>query len=247
MDTFEEKPATPRRKRSFDMVWNILTVIVLLCVLCTGGAYLSVFASPSGGLNPWPPATEIIIPTLAPTFTPTVTPRFTLQPSWTPTPIEVLPTNTPRPTNTPLITDTPIGFQASKTPTPGGFTFVVQRGSPSAISGEGFHPGVGCGWMGVAGQATSLNGSPVIGLFVQMGGSLGGQTIDTKLSMTGTAVQYGQGGFEFTIADEPTASSGTLWIQLLDQQNLPLSDKIYFNTYAECEKNLIIIYFAQVK
>lgn len=247
MDTFEETPQKPRRKRSSDLVWNILTVVILLCVLCSGGALASVFVNPAGGINPWPPPTDIIVPTLPFTPTPTVTPRFTMQPSWTPTLEPILPTNTPRPTNTPLITDTPIGYLPPSTPTPGGFAFVVQNGSPSAISGAGFHPDAGCGWMGVAGQATSLNGSPVIGLFVQLGGSLGGRPIETKLTMTGTAVQYGPGGFEFTLADQPVASQGTLWIQLLDQQNLPLSDKIYFDTFTECEKNLVIIYFTQVK
>lgn len=247
MDTFEQTK-TPRRRRSFDMVWNILAVIVLLGVVCVGAYYLMVFINPASGLNPWPPPTQIVVPTMPFTPTPTNTPRITLQPSWTPTPPGTQPpTSTPRPTSTPLITDTPIGFRPSATPTAGGFSFVVQRGSPSAISSEGFHPDVGCNWMGVAGQATSLSGAPVVGLFVQLGGMLEGRVYETKLTMTGTAVQYGKGGFEFTIADRPIASQGTLWIQLLDQQNLPLSDKVYFDTYLDCQRNLIIIYFTQVK
>ena len=64
--------------------------------------------------------------------------------------------------------------------------------------------------------------------------------------MTGLAPQYGQGGFEFTLANQLIATTGTLWIQLLDQQNLPLSERIYFDTYNDCEKNLVIIYFNQV-
>jgi hypothetical protein len=65
--------------------------------------------------------------------------------------------------------------------------------------------------------------------------------------MTGWAPQYGAGGFEFTLADKLFASNDALWIQLLDQQNLPLSDRVYFDTYDDCKKNLIIIYFEQVK
>jgi hypothetical protein len=65
--------------------------------------------------------------------------------------------------------------------------------------------------------------------------------------MTGLAPQYGQGGFEITLADRLIASNGTLWIQLLDQQNLPLSDRIFFDTYQDCQKNLVIIYFTQVR
>ena len=73
--------------------------------------------------------------------------------------------------------------------------------------------------------------------------------VDTvnKQVMTGLAEEYGPGGFEITVANEMVASDGTLWIQLLDQQNLPLSDRVYFNTFADCEKNLIIIYFDQVR
>jgi hypothetical protein len=67
------------------------------------------------------------------------------------------------------------------------------------------------------------------------------------LAMTGLAPQYGLGGFELTLADKLFASAGTLWIQLLDQQNLPLSNRIYFDTYDDCAKNLIIIYFSQVQ
>ena len=72
-----------------------------------------------------------------------------------------------------------------------------------------------------------------------------GDTVD-KLVMTGLADEYGQGGFEFILANNLVATSGTLWIQLLDQQNLPISDRIYFDTFDDCEKNLIIIYFDQV-
>jgi hypothetical protein len=74
----------------------------------------------------------------------------------------------------------------------------------------------------------------------------GGDPVN-NLAMTGLAPQYGAGGFEITLADKVFASSSDLWIQLLDQQNLPLSDRVYFNTFDDCQKNLIIIYFDQVK
>jgi hypothetical protein len=74
----------------------------------------------------------------------------------------------------------------------------------------------------------------------------GGESMD-NLAMTGLAPQYGQGGFEITLANRLFASTGTLWIQLLDQQNLPLSDRIYFDTYEDCQKNLVIIYFSQIR
>jgi hypothetical protein len=127
------------------------------------------------------------------------------------------------------------------------FAFELQQGSPSAIAAAEFHQVAGCDWSGVAGQATSMNGEAVRGLFVQLGGSMPGVESVDKLVMTGLAPQYGQGGFEITLADKLIASSGTLWVQLLDAQNLPLSEKIYFNTYDDCQKNLVIIYFSQVR
>jgi hypothetical protein len=101
--------------------------------------------------------------------------------------------------------------------------------------------------MGVAGQVFDLRGGPVIGLLVQMGGTLEGKLLDTQTSMTGIARQYGESGFEFPIAERVVASNNNLWIQLLDQAGLPLSDKIYFSTSDDCKKNLILISFKQVK
>jgi hypothetical protein len=93
----------------------------------------------------------------------------------------------------------------------------------------------------------SLNGEAVRGLFVQLGGTIPGVDSMDNLTMTGLAPEYGPGGFEITLSDKLVASNSTLWIQLLDQQNLPLSDRIYFSTFDDCEKNLIIIYFDQVR
>jgi hypothetical protein len=206
-----------------------------------GGHLPDDFHQPERGNHPFPPATLPVIPTMPPLPTATVTPRIQFQPSWTPTlegeaPLDATPVPPDQPTAT-----------LPATPLPGNFSFVVQAGSPSYIPGQGFHPDAGCNWLGVAGQATNMSGAPVIGLFVQLGGVLEGGTYETKLSMTGVATQYGQGGFEFTIADRPIASNDALWIQLLDQQNLPLSDKVYFNTYTDCDKNLVVIYFQQVR
>lgn len=154
-------------------------------------------------------------------------------------------THTPLFTNTPELSPTAIG--ATNTSGPGGYVFAIQQGSPAAINGSTFHPDAGCNWSGVAGQVLSLNDEAVRGLFVQLGGSIPGMEYVDKQVMTGLAEEYGPGGFEITLADQLVASEGTLWVQLLDQQNLPLSKRIYFNTYDDCERNLIIIYFDQVQ
>jgi hypothetical protein len=250
MDSFElidAQEPQPQKKPS-TLVWNVLTIVVLVAILCVVSVFFLIFVNPYSSFNPFPP------PTLYPSMVPptmTVTPRFTLIPSWTPTNFVALETNTPEAINLPASTaiapESTTAMQTISTAPAGGFSFVVRQGSPSAIDGESFHPDTNCNWSGVAGQATSLSGEPVRGLFVQLGGSMPGEESVDKLAMTGLAPQYGDGGFEFTLADKLVASSGTLWIQLFDQQNLPLSDRIYFDTYEDCQKNLIIIYFDQVK
>jgi len=93
-----------------------------------------------------------------------------------------------------------------------------------------------------------INGAPVIGLIIQLGGELPGIKIPEHfITLTGVAINYGRSGFEFKLADEPIASKKSLWIQLLNQSSGPISDKVYFDTYDDCEKNLIIIDFKQVQ
>lgn len=250
MDNFElsNPEGPPKRKMLPARVWNLLTILVLAVILCVISVFLLIFINPNSTLNPFPP------PTLYPSIPPptyTVTPRYTLVPSWTPTQAVTQATPVPRATHTPLVSNTPelsptvIG--QSSLNAQAGYAFEAQAGSPSAISWSTFHPDSGCDWSGVAGQAMSLNDEAVRGLFVQLGGSMPGIEYVDKKVMTGLADVYGPGGFEITLADTLIASEGTLWIQLLDQQNLPLSDRIYFNTFDDCERNLIVIYFDQVQ
>lgn len=250
MDSYEfsEAKEPPYRKRPTSIVWNVLTILVLISMVCIVSVFFLIYVDPNSNLNPFPPPT--LYPSIAPA-TITVTPRFTLVPSWTPTNVLIQVTDTPGPIHTPIVTTSILENPTAVAPDVAGttdeFAFVLQQGSPSAIAGTQFHPDAGCKWTGVAGQAMSLNGEAVRGLFVQLGGTIPGVASMDNLTMTGLAPQYGQGGFEFTLDDALVASNNTLWIQLLDQQNLPLSNRIYFNTYDDCEKNLIIIYFDQVR
>jgi hypothetical protein len=123
----------------------------------------------------------------------------------------------------------------------------VAPGSPVAISSAAFHPEAGCNWIGVAGQVLDMTGAPVsTGVVIQLSGVFNGQFIE-KTSLTGIAPQYGQAGYEFYLGDTPVASNKTLWVQLLDQAAAPLSEKIYFETFGECARNLIFINFKQMR
>lgn len=248
MDAFDynEELAVENVRNTSAIIWNVLTAIVVLMVLCVGGVFLVVFLNPNTSINPFPPPT---LPAVAELPTSTPTPRNLLPSTWTPTitPSPTL-TDTPVPTETPIADATEEASPPSEG-TPGseeGMSFVLQEpGSPVWIPNIN-HPESGCEWMGVAGQAFELNGAPMKFLAVQLGGVLGGSSLDL-LTLTGTATQYGEGGYEFTIADGLIASNESVWVQLLDQAGLPLSDQLYFDTFADCEKNLVLINFQQVR
>ena len=241
----------PKRRSISSLVWNVLTVIVLLMVLGVVGVFGVLFFNPQVGFNPFPPPT---LPAVLdfPTITPTL--RELLPPTWTPPPTQV-PTDTPPPRPTATFPPTPTFFslnptlagtgEATSTPS---MPFVVQGRVAQAIPNIAY-PDLECNWMGVAGRVFDLRGSPVTGQQVQLGGVLPGVSNigNFNITLTGLAPQYGPGYYEFKLADKPIASDGTLWLQLLDQAGLPMSDKVYFSTYDDCEKNLILINFEQVR
>ncbi len=100
--------------------------------------------------------------------------------------------------------------------------------------------------MGVGGQVLDLQGRPLTGMTIQVGGVLENVAVN-QTSLTGLALKYGEAGYEFELAKMPTASEKTLWLRMIDQANLPLSPRIYFNTTATCDKNLVIINFKQIR
>ncbi len=244
MSGFELK--SPKWKFRLASRWDIFSILLLIGSLCLAGYYLVLFLNPSSALNPFPPPPEptLIVLTIP---TPTITPRQ-LPPTWTPSAtIEPTATRTPAPTLTPPPTATLYVMKGVKTPTPSRTpkpNTPYYASAPTYLSSTIYHPESGCNWLGVAGQAVDKNNSPVLYLVVKLGGSIGGREIDL-LTLSGTAPAYGQSGFEFVIADQPIASNGTLWIQLLEQGDKPLTDKVYFNTYADCNKNLILIRFTK--
>jgi hypothetical protein len=239
-----------------DMVWNILTIVVLVMTLCVGIGFLTVFINPNVGLNPFPPPT---MPQALAFDTPTPTPKQILPPTWTATTTAVPPTETPSPTLAP--TDTiVVGMTATTAPEgedgqpegggqpSGDMSYVLMDGNPQYLPNL-FHAEMGCNWFGVGGQTISLNSAPVTGVVVNLGGELAGETLDL-VTITGIATQYGPAGYEFDLTEYvngPVATSQSLWIQILDQAGNPLSDKIYFDTFEDCEKSTIVIYMKQTK
>ncbi len=251
MDAFDFKDESRSARQRLAWIWNILTILSLLGVVCVGCVFVAIMINPQSQLNPFPPPT-MPVRRLMPSSTPTSPVK--LPPTWTPTftPVPTLtltpePTSTLPPTPTPIaLTSTPPDTPVPPTPPPGGYAYDVRQGSPKAIPNI-YHPELACNWMGVGGQAIDMNNSPVTGLIIRLGGSLPGVIIPPHLmSLTGVALDYGRAGYEFKLADTPIASKHSLWIQLLDQAGVPVSNQVFFDTYSSCEQNLIIIDFRRV-
>ncbi len=244
MDSFDFKPekrVVPRKK---GMIWYILTVLLLIGIACLGYFYISIFLNPASPLNPFPPRptatlysteTATITPLQLPaTYTPSQTmgrsPTRTKAPTWTPLPNMVTPTITETPTDT---------LEPSITPTPG-----LAIANISYMASTQFFPDSSCQWLGVGGQVFDAKGKPLSNQTIQLGGTLGEKTV-TDLTVSGLTPKelFGDAGFDFILGNAPIASTQTLWVQLFDNTGKQLTEKIYFDTFTECDKNLVLVNF----
>jgi hypothetical protein len=217
------------------ILFNILTIFFLILTCLCPGVSLAIFASPHSGFNPLPPRTPLpgFIP---PTSTPT--PLYEFPPTWTPT-------NTPTQTNTPALrTATPFET-ATSNPNPDEtegvfYPFRVEGGGPTYLPSP-----KGCTWLGVAGTVYDTARNPINNLFVDLDGKFADRTIHMEV-VTGPIYTSQGGEFEFRLADNPTLSLNSLRIQLFDANRVPLSDKLVFNTYEGCDRNLVQINFVEI-
>ncbi len=242
------------KKRKLDTVWNFFSFLGVVGILGIFAVVLMIFTNPAASYNPFPPPTmpvPILLPSstataysLPATWTPTTTATpYHLPATWTPT--AIMATQLP---DGELILETPMG--ESTAAANGYYEFALQS-APAPIDASILKPDLQspdgiCTWMGVGGQVLDIQGSPYTGVGIQLGGQQDGRTI-LLTSLTGTSLQYGPAGYEFKISDAPDATIHNYWLRLVDQANLPLSDRIYFDTYDTCDKNLVIINLKQVR
>ncbi len=253
LDNFQEKEGRAEVEFEEDLssstqlppglIWNILTGLTIVAAITIGLVFLMIFINPQSGLSPLPPPP---MPALVKTQTPSPTPKEVLPPTWTPTMVSPQePTASPTTTDTPIPnTPTPAVSPSPRAPGTSAVSFILQEDSPEHT--ENFaHEDAGCQWLGVAGQVFDSEGEPIQDILVTVKGTLGEEEIN-KFIFTGMAPEYGDGGYEVKLSDQPQDTQETLYIQLLDQtDNLPLSEKFYFNTFEDCERNLVVINFQQ--
>lgn len=237
------------KTKFLDHILNIFTGLILVLIAVIIALQVTIYLNPKVTFNPLPPydlpeALVLEVPTQSSATMdsiPTATSELELEPTETP-----MPTATQEGTysnGTPVPEVTPV--QPTETPFSGYYAFVVQN-DINAIESTLFKPNFGCNWIGVAGQVFDLQGRPVMGVRVWLRGTYNGKRVDL-LSLTLESSPYGPSGFEFTLGDTPLNSTGQLSIQLLDQANIPISDRVYFDTFEDCQKNLILINFKQIR
>ncbi len=256
MDEFELKPE-PKVKKRGSFIWNFLTILTLLGACGLAYYFYMIYSDPNSPFNPFPPAvlptryqsptpTNTVIP-LPPTWTPTLTsrplPSRTKAPTWTP-PLKKTPTPTETPAEGTLpatLTTTPSEGTPTITPTlpPVTVEFTYQASTTK-------HPDSACEWMGVGGEVFDANGNPLQFQTVQLGGSLEGEAISREMQ-SGSVPSYGISGFEFLLGNHTAASTQELWIQLFDFYDKPLTEKIFFDTYSDCKRNLVMVTFTETR
>ncbi len=229
------------RGRSMQL-WDILSIVVLILTACIAGYFVLIFLNPESSFNILPPGG------FGPRVPTATTTPIRLEATWTASPtLELTPSNTPRPTFTPFFTATSFSLvPPTKTPKPTStpkapFSATVQQVESTVI-----HPELDCSWAGIGGTVVDSNNSPVIGTVVVLRGTLNGKTIEEP-TVTGINKEYGPSGFEFVIGSAPVESKNTLYVQLVDLQNIPLSDKVFVTTSSDCSKNLVIVRFKKTR
>ena len=245
MDNYDLRPERKVKRKS--PTWNILTVLVLLATCGAVFYFYNVFMNPYTFLNPFRP---VQLPTGIPTitFTPTETRPFP-----TATPESVLlrsPSRTKAPTWTPIASDTP---RSTRAPEVAGTSTITSTPMPATAeityqASTTVHADSDCKWMGVGGKVVDAAGKPLPFQTVQVSGTLAGKAVNSiVLSGHDPLPAYGSSGFEFKLGAAPVASTQELWIQLFDNTGIPLTNKTYFDTFNDCNKNLVMIVFTKNK
>jgi len=231
------------RGRSMQL-WDLLSILVLVITVCLAGYFFLIFINPESSYNILPPGGSSGIPTL------TVTP-IQLEPTWTASPTLVLtPSDTPRPTFTPFFTSTPFSLvpptRTLKPPTATATPKAPFSATTQQVESTVIHPELACNWAGIGGTLVDANGSPIIGMVVVLRGTLDGKSVEQQ-TVTGINKEYGPSGFEFVLGSAPVQTKNTLYVQLVDLQNIPLSDQVYVSTSSDCAKNLVLVRFKKNK
>jgi hypothetical protein len=250
MDAFdfrEEPVEEPPERKPGKLLLRLGTIYFLISTLALAAFFVIVFLDPNSSLNPFPPPTPTATPetqsqalddTAGSVAESAVPPAETATPTLDSEDETAMPTVTtaPYPTPTDVILATPI---SSETPEASLF-FSAQEGSPSYLPYSG-----GCDGLYVAGNVIDIDNNPVMLMTIRAAGTLGDQTIDLE-ALSGSDPDYTASGWEIKLSDTLVDTSGTLSVALYAQgSRAPVSDIIFFDTFNDCSKNLVVVNYVQ--
>lgn len=242
-DPAKADAAVVARDRS--MLFNQLALLFVVLTPLVLIVYGLIFIFPQLPINPLPPiqiaqpAQVNPVPTRVPTGT--STPTRTLHPTNTPTA-----TPTPEPSGTPTLSGSvKTTLRPGSTATPSGPRTPTVTRSPFNYTAELIYQRAqlyGSNWAGVAGLVldSELRHLQNIGVHAWGDDPLGP---DGQFVLSGTYVQYGPSGWEFTLGDKP--AFGTWHVQLIDDNNNPLSSVVDIVMNGDPRANLAYIIFEQ--
>src|SRR5215216_2760147 len=241
-DDFDFDGTRSQRRTSSTQLWDILSILVLVLTACIATYFVMIFLNPGSSFNFLPPGGR------GPRLPTVTTTPIQLQATWTASPtLQLTPSNTPRPTFTPFFTNTPFSLvPPTKTPKPSATPKAPFSATTQQVESTVIHPDLACNWAGIGGTVVDVNGSHVVGTVVVLRGTLDGKTMEQQ-TVTGINKEYGQSGFEFVLGSAPIASKNTLYVHLVDLQNIPLADPIYVTTSSDCTKNLVLVRFKKTR
>ena len=238
----------------------VISLLLLFMLACEMSAPATLPPSTTQTLASSATSTEEAYPAPPANTTQTVTPQATSTEEAYPAPLTsatvvaistdtpLPPTTTDAPSPTFTVTNSPTSIvppsitpEGSLTPIP--YPYSVQEGCPVYMPNFA-HPDAACNWLGIAGQIFDPDQVGIKNLVVIAGGTLDGNPIDI-LQMTGSAPDYGAGGYELVLSSTVVASEGTIWIQVKDLAGTPLTSKIYIDTHEDCAQNLLLLNFVQ--
>ena len=208
-------------------------VLLLALVLVVLLMMMGILPNP---LEAQPTATNgLVVITNEPTSITQITATYsaTVPPTQTQT-LEPTATFTPEPT----LTFTP-------TPTEKPMPFVI-KGTPEGYPNAMLFPQYDCEeYLFIGGEILDLREAPVLGLTVKLGGTYGGSLVD-QTSVSGEMTVYGESGFGFVIDNQRIRESG-ITIQLFDENGEALSALTYLSITGNCDSNLVIVNYKQVR
>ncbi len=198
-------------------LYNLLTLLFLLLTVASVIWVALVWMEPQGSLNPFPPPVRYAYIT--------ATPPGAAQ-SALPTPDEsgqivIVATQTPPP---------------GATPTESLYPFVVQEPIFYAPNEND----LGCNWWSIAGTVTDAEGQALDGYRVR----ITGEGLD-EVAFSGAARAFGEGGYELPLVGAPREADFV--VQLFSPQEAPLSEPIPVTTRADCDGNITVVNFVQVR